>query len=175
MNKQEFFKQLKKKVAPLPKKEQLRITEYYTEMMEDQLEEGKSEEEIIESFGDMDSLLMKSTKEPSLSKLVKWVIAFPILLVLYLCALILDLSLWTISASFAITAIFALLSVLPYFINALSFLGRDPLITLFQTGGCILILGIGCFLTLGSYYCAIAGKQFFHYLMDSWKRVREGF
>ena len=54
MNKFEFLSQLSERLKDLPPQDRRRVTDYYSEMIDDRTEEGLSEEEAVQSIGDPD-------------------------------------------------------------------------------------------------------------------------
>lgn len=52
MNRYEFLAALSAKLSDLSPSDQRRVTDFYSEMIDDRIEEGLTEEEAIESFGD---------------------------------------------------------------------------------------------------------------------------
>lgn len=56
MNKQEFLEQLDRLLKSLSKPERKKMQMYYTEMIEDRIEEGMSEEEAVNDLGDVGML-----------------------------------------------------------------------------------------------------------------------
>ena len=51
MNKKEFLEQLQKELAGLPQKELEERLAFYDEMIDDQMEEGRSEEDAVSNMG----------------------------------------------------------------------------------------------------------------------------
>ena len=58
MNKQQFVEALNALLAPLPGEERARLISYYTEMIDDRIEEGIPETEAVAALGDPASLVM---------------------------------------------------------------------------------------------------------------------
>ena len=56
MTKAEFMEQLRKMTSSMPQQEADRYTEYYSEMIDDAIEEGMSEQEAVASLGTMDEI-----------------------------------------------------------------------------------------------------------------------
>ena len=56
MNRLEFINALGGRLEQLPKEEVQKVLDYYVESINDRMEDGMSEEEVIESFGDLDML-----------------------------------------------------------------------------------------------------------------------
>lgn len=71
MNKQEFLTELRQKLAGLPKDDLENRLNFYAEMIDDRVEEGKSEEEAIQELGSVDAIVEEIAKDTSLVTLVK--------------------------------------------------------------------------------------------------------
>ena len=71
MTKEEFLKELESKLSGLPKDEIKNRIDFYSEMIDDIIEEGKTEEEAIEKIGNVDSTIKQIASETSMVKLVK--------------------------------------------------------------------------------------------------------
>ena len=56
MNRNEFITELTEKLAHLPKAERAEIIGYYRELIDDGLENGQTEEEILRSFDSPDEI-----------------------------------------------------------------------------------------------------------------------
>ena len=56
MNKQEFLSLLKQKLSKLPKQEIKERITFYSEMIDDRVEEGLSEEEAVLEIGNIDEI-----------------------------------------------------------------------------------------------------------------------
>ena len=57
MNKPEFLEALEKRLSGLPLEDIEKSKEYYSEMIDDRVEEGLSEEEAVEALGDIESIV----------------------------------------------------------------------------------------------------------------------
>jgi len=68
MCKQEFLSQLRKGLSNLPKNDIEEHLTFYSEMIDDRMEEGLSEEEAVAAIGSIDTLLSQITVETSLVK-----------------------------------------------------------------------------------------------------------
>lgn len=90
MNKKEFFAQLRQGLAGLPQAELDERLLFYSEMIEDRIEEGASEEEAVAAVGSVDEIIAQIVGEIPLATLVKekikpkkrlsgWVIALLVL------------------------------------------------------------------------------------------------
>ena len=118
MNKNEFLKELKKRLKNLTTVDTAKSLEFYSEMIDDRMEDGMSEEEAIDSLGSIDDIaeqiktsqsfdLPKSTnRKISWFNVVIFICASPIWLGLFGVYL----SLWVFIASFYICDLTFLLS-----------------------------------------------------------------
>ncbi len=71
MNKSEFLMALRERLGGLPEEDLNRSVDYYTEMIDDRVEDGMSEEEAVACLGSMDEIITQILSEVSLPKLVK--------------------------------------------------------------------------------------------------------
>ena len=70
-NKQEFLSALRDKLSGLPKEDLERSVDYYSEIIDDGMEDGLSEEEAIAAIGSIEDIVSQILMETSLPKLVK--------------------------------------------------------------------------------------------------------
>ncbi len=71
MTKRQFILALNEKLTDLPKKEVEGWLDFYSEIIEDKIEEGLSEEEAVVEIGDIDEIASQIASEIPLTKLVK--------------------------------------------------------------------------------------------------------
>lgn len=71
MNKQEFLVQLRKGLSGLPKDDIEERLTFYSEMIDDRMEEGLSEETAVREIGTVDELISQIIADIPLTKLVK--------------------------------------------------------------------------------------------------------
>ena len=71
MTKSEFLKELESKLSGLPQDDIDNRLEFYSEMIDDRVEEGKTEEQAIEEIGSVDEVVEGIAKETPMLKLVK--------------------------------------------------------------------------------------------------------
>ncbi len=71
MNKKDFLAQLKAALNGLPEKEIEERLSFYSEIIDDRIEEGLSEEEAVKSMGDTEKIIFQIMKEIPLGNLVK--------------------------------------------------------------------------------------------------------
>ena len=71
MNKTEFLQELGMEILGLPQEDVERWLEYYTEMLEDRIEDGMSEEEAVASLGDPKGIARQILAQTPFTKLIK--------------------------------------------------------------------------------------------------------
>ena len=128
MSKQEFLVQLRKGLSGLPQEDIEERLTFYSEMIDDRMEEGLSELEAVSAIGTVDAIITQILSDTPLTKLVKekakpkrtvkpWEIvllilgspiwlslliaAFAIILAAYIVVWSVVITLWSIEASFA--------------------------------------------------------------------------
>ena len=120
MTKQEFLEKLEASLDGLPKDDIAERISFYSEMIDDRIEEGLSEEDAVADIGSIDDIVFEMLKETSIAKLVKekikpnrklktWEIVllwagspvwFPLLIVAAAVVFSLYVSVWAIIISF---------------------------------------------------------------------------
>ena len=155
MNKAEFLNELRTKLNGLPQNDIEERVSFYTEMIDDRVEDGMSEEEAIEQIGPVDKVVETIVSEIPLSKIVKakvkpqkkmpvWAIVllvlgfpvwFPILISLvsvifsvYLTLWIIVITLYAVDLSLAVACIASIASAF------VAFIGGEPLVGLASIG-----------------------------------------
>ena len=71
MTKLEFIMSLNEKLDGMPKDELIERLEFYTEMIDDRIEEGLSEEEAVDDIGSVDEIASQIIADIPLAKIVK--------------------------------------------------------------------------------------------------------
>ena len=71
MSKQEFLAQLRKGLSGLPQDDVEERLTFYGEMIEDQIEEGRSEEEAVSAVGSVDEIVAQAVEEIPFAKIAK--------------------------------------------------------------------------------------------------------
>jgi len=71
MNKKEFLEKLEKSLSGLPKKDIEERLAFYSEMIDDQVEEGISEEEAVSKIGPINNVTNQIVADTSIVKIVK--------------------------------------------------------------------------------------------------------
>lgn len=111
MNKQDFLNSLRLKLSDLPEQDVIERLNFYSEMIDDMIEEGLSEKDAVESIGSVDDIAlqiisdtsnMKKDKKKSKRRLKGWEIAL----------IIVGAPLWVPLLIALISMIFSLYSIL---------------------------------------------------------------
>ena len=71
MNKKEFINELESRLTNLPKKEIDDYIDFYSEAIDDRIEDGKTEDEAVADLGGIDNVIYEIAKEKSIPVLVK--------------------------------------------------------------------------------------------------------
>lgn len=71
MSKQEFLERLREGLSGLPKNEVEERLNFYSEMIEDRIEEGFSEEVAVEEVGNVEEIIRETVADTPLTKIVK--------------------------------------------------------------------------------------------------------
>lgn len=71
MNKQEFLAKLREGLSGLPEDEIQERISFYSEMIDDRIDEGLSEQQAVEQIGNADEIISQIIAEVPLAKLVK--------------------------------------------------------------------------------------------------------
>ena len=176
MNKTEFLLDLTEKLSPLPWEEIADRWDYYSEMIDDRVEEGMSEEEAIAELGTVDEIAAQILSDIPLSTLVKkklkskrrikaWEIvllvlgspiwlsllitAFAVVLALYVSLWTVIISLWAVFVSLIACALAGIAIGIFWAIT-----GRTPA-GIAMIGAGILCAGLSIFLFFG---CKVSTK-----------------
>lgn len=177
MNKQEFLTQLRKGLSGLPQDDIEERLTFYSEMIEDRMEEGLSENDAVSEIGPIDTIIAQIVTDIPLTKLVKekitpkrrlkaWEIVLlalgsPIWLSLLLAAFAVALSLYIVlwSALLSLWAIFV--SLVGCALGGIAggtrlAIGGNGLISMAVIGAGIVCAGLSIFLFYG---CKAATKD----------------
>ncbi len=71
MNKEEFLNELKKGLSGIPREDSDERVNFYSEMIDDRIEEGMSEEEAVRAIGDVNSIISQIMAETPMTTIVK--------------------------------------------------------------------------------------------------------
>ena len=176
MNKKEFLTQLRQGLAGLPQAELEERLLFYSEMIEDRIEEGCSEEDAVAAVGSAEEIIAQIVAEIPLATLVKekikpkkslsgWVIAMLVLgSTLWLSLLIaavsvvfsVYISLWSVILSLWASFVAVAVSGLGILAGGIYFIGINPIITgLILIGAGLACIGVSILLFFG---CKLATK-----------------
>ena len=173
MNKAEFLNELRTKLNGLPQNDIEERVSFYTEMIDDRVEDGMSEEEAIEQIGPVDKVVETIVSEIPLSKIVKakvkpqkkmpvWAIVllvlgfpvwFPLLISLvsvifsvYLTLWIIVITLYAVDLSLAVACIASIASAF------VAFIGGEPLVGLASIGSFMVCGALSVLMFFGCGY-----------------------
>ena len=171
MNKQEFLTQLRKELSVLPQKDIEEYLTFYTEMIEDRIEEGLSEEEAVSAVGSLEEIVKQIVSDTSLIKIAKerikqkrqikaWEIVllilgspiwlslgiavFAVVLSLYIVLWSLIVSVWAIFASTVACCIGGVLSCIVFTLSGNSVSGFAILAAGIVCAGLSIFMFYGC-------------------------------
>lgn len=171
MNKQEFLEQLRGSLSGFPQEDVDERLSFYSEMIDDRVEEGLSEEEAVSGIGTVDEVTSQIIGDIPLSKIVKekvkprrklraWeivliVLGSPIwlsLLIAAVCVVIsiyavlwsLIISLWAVELAVALSFIYCIISGVVCFALGHTFTGLAVLGTGLFCAGIAIFLFFGC-------------------------------
>ncbi len=163
MNKQQFLKALRKRLSALPRAELEERLRFYSEMIEDRMEEGLSESEAVAAVGSAEEIaaqiLREDPRPAGRPKIKAWEITllilgfplwFPLLVAAFAVAVSLYVSLWAVIIS--LWAVFATLAVcaLALLIGGIvSAFGAMISLGIALVGGSLVCAGLSIFLFFG--------------------------
>ena len=183
MRKQEFLAKLRKDLSDLPQDEVTERLTFYSEMIDDRMEEGLSEEEAVAAIGTADEITTQITMEKPSEKrglkvweIVMLVLGSPVWLSLLLAAaavvLSLYISLWAVVGS--LWSVFVSLVVCAFFTVAagvgLLFAGKG-VAGIALLGAALVCAGLSIFLFFGCK-AATKGVCRLAVLMVQWIKTR---
>lgn len=163
MNKQEYLESIRSRISAMPADDVNRFMDYYSEMIDDRVEDGLSEEEAVADMGSPDAAVEQILEEMPLTKLVKekikpkhelkaWevvliVLGSPVWIPLLMTAAVLLLTLWIVAfallisfyavvLSFVVAGIGGLICAIPLFI------ANSPYTAVLMLGAALIGIGI---------------------------------
>lgn len=71
MNKEQFLSTLRERISGLPQEEIKKSLDYYSEMIDDRIEDGMTEEQAVAEIGSVEDAVSQILSEQSLGKLVR--------------------------------------------------------------------------------------------------------
>ncbi len=170
MNKREFLEALQKSLSGLPEEDIQKSLEFYSEMIDDRIEEGISEQEAVAAIGDPTKIAKEILADIPIAKLVKqkikpkrrisaleivllvlgspiwlslFITLFAVVLSIYVVLWSVIISLYSVAAAFVACAVGGAVSGI-VFIS----LGKGAVGT-FMLGAGILCLGLGILMFIG--------------------------
>ena len=173
MTKQEFIKKLKLKLARLPKVELNDRLNFYSEMIDDYIEDGLTEEDAVARIGSVDDIVKQIVDETPILKIVKekhkqkrklsggelalviagspiWgslLIAFvAVIFALYVSIFAVVVSLWSVFVSFIVSAFAGLI------VGIIYMFGNNLLSGLAMISAVLVICGLAIFLYFACKY-----------------------
>ncbi len=164
MSKQEFLAQLRKGLSPLPQKEREEHINFYSEMIDDRMEEGLTEEAAVAAIGDVntiisqiiaDGFIEKSAKQPkkpnTAGTITLLVLGSPIWLSLLVAAFAVALSLyavlWAVIVVFWSVFVTLIACAVGGVIVTIAYIALgSPLIALAILGGTLVCAGVAILL-----------------------------
>ncbi len=177
MLKQEFLNALKEGLKGLPEKDIEERLTFYGEMIDDRIEEGRTEEEAVKEIGTVDEVVQQIVAETPLAKIVKekikpkrkmraWeivllILGFPlwfpllvaagaVVLALYVTLWSLVIALWAIEVAFIVSAVALMIGAIVLFASGHGTTG------LLALGAALILAALSIFLFFG---CVAASKE----------------
>lgn len=163
MNKQEYLESIRSRISAMPADDVNRFMDYYSEMIDDRVEDGLSEEEAVADMGSPDAAVEQILEDMPLTKLVKekikpkhelkaWevvliVLGSPVWIPLLITAAVLLLTLWIVAfallisfyavvLSFVVAGIGGLICTIPLFV------AHSPYKAVLMLGAALIGVGI---------------------------------
>ncbi|MBQ3870502.1 MAG: DUF1700 domain-containing protein [Clostridia bacterium] len=173
MNKEEFLNELRKGLSHLPEQDADERVAFYSEMIDDRIEEGATEEEAVAASGSVEDIVLSETpltkivaeKIKPKRRLKGWEIAliilgfplwlplliaaFAVILSLYIVIWSLIISLWAVEAALLVCAVAGLIGAVVFAIN-----GNVP-VAVASAGLCLLSAGLAIFM----FYCCFYASK----------------
>ena len=163
MNKQEYLESIRSRISAMPADDVNRFMDYYSEMIDDRVEDGLSEEEAVADMGSPDAAVEQILEDMPLTKLVKekikpkhelkaWevvliVLGSPVWIPLLITAAVLLLTLWIVAFALLISFYAVVLSFVAAGIGGLIctiplFIANSPYMAVLMLGAALIGIGI---------------------------------
>lgn len=167
MNQIEYLKELKRHLSPLGRDERNRITEYYSELINDKIESGISEQEVLAQLGTPQELAAKILSEsPEYEQTprhekngelsVGRIIGFSILIPFAIIAIA---SLYVVAVSFAAAAVACQIGGVTNFLGSFYVMTVGFSQGLFQLGIAMFVAALGAFVGYGAWkFICLCGR-----------------
>ncbi len=177
MNKQDFLNKLKVRLSNLPKQDVEERLNFYSEMIDDRIEEGLSEEEAVSQIGSVDEVVSQIIADIPLTKIIKekakqkrklkpWEIvllalgspvwasllisAFAVIFSLYVAIWSVVASLWAVFASLVACAPFGIVAGIVFALSGNGLSGAAMVGAGIFCAGLSILLFFGCKAVTGS-------------------------
>lgn len=198
MNKDSFLLALRNRLSGLPQEDIDASVDYYSEMIDDRIEDGLSENDAIKAIGNIEDIISQILSETSLHKLVKekvrpkrnlktWEIIllavgspvwFPIVLSLFIIFLAVYIVLWAVViALYSCNIALAASSIVSASAAISMFLSDRTTGGVFLIGASLVCAGLAILLTLGSNRCTkgivLASKKFLLFIKSRFIKRRD--
>ena len=163
MNKEEYLDAIRGRISAMPADDVNRFMDYYSEMIDDRVEDGLSEEEAVADMGSPDAAVEQILEDMPLTKLVKekikpkhelkaWevvliVLGSPVWIPLLITAAVLLLTLWIVAFALLISFYAVVLSFVAAGIGGLIctiplFIANSPYMAVLMLGAALIGIGI---------------------------------
>lgn len=163
MNKQEYLEAIRSRISAMPADDVNRFMDYYSEMIDDRVEDGLSEDEAVADMGSPDAAVEQILEEMPLTKLVKekikpkhelkaWevvliVLGSPVWIPLLITAAVLLITLWIVAFALLISFYAVVLSFVAVGIGGLIciiplFIANSPYTAVLMLGAALIGIGI---------------------------------
>ena len=173
MNKQEFIEKLREKLSKLPQNEVEDRIAFYSEMIDDKIEDGFSEHDAVQEIGDLDKIASQIIADTPLLKIVKekvkpkrklrtWEIILIVLgspiwlsLLISLVAVIFSVCVSLLAVIISLWAVFIVLCVCAVYgivVGGIMMIIGDTLINFVIFSISIVCVGLSIFLYFGCIY-----------------------
>ena len=166
MNKTEFSTCLAQRLGTLPQSEIEKSQTFYSEAIEDRIEDGMSEEEAVAAMGDMDEVAKNSMLDMPLSTLMKakmkpknglnagsialivlgFPLWFPLLIVFFAVIFVIYVSIWIVLASIWIADLSMIFAGVAGMLGSFFLFFKNSLSGMFVLGCSFASIGLGILL-----------------------------
>ncbi|WP_040198334.1 DUF1700 domain-containing protein [Candidatus Soleaferrea massiliensis] len=164
MNKQQFLEKLASLISTLPKAEREKALSFYAEIIDDRVEAGENEADIIAEFGDIQLLAAKILAENGQIKkkstsakvwtIVGLILGSPVWLSLGITfaavAFVLYVVAWVLLVCFYVIAFCMFVVCMVGVITSFVFIAGNPAAGLFQIGAGLVCGGLGILTLIGT-------------------------
>ena len=161
MNKKEFIDKLTEKLSNLKLSEREEAISYYSEMIDDFIENGKSEKEAVKELGGINDIVNKiienqesisksenNQKERNISHIILLIIASPFIFIFFIIIMCLFISIYSLIFGVYCTAIALLLANIIVIIDLFVNMFKNLPYAIFEFGFVIFSFGISIMLIL---------------------------